>query len=227
MLKKKILKLRIVFLLLSFGVFLTSKAELNSSNAVQAIRQNNITLSGVVMDQHNESVIGATIIVNGTTNGTTTDFNGRYTLGDVSQDAVITIKYLGMKTQEVAVKGKSIINVFMEDELIGIQEVVVVGYGSQKKVNLTGAVSNVKIDEQLNSRSLANVSLALQGKIPGLAVSQSSGMAGDKGVEMLVRGMGTVNDASPLIVVDGMPDVDINRLNMEDIESISVLKDAS
>ncbi len=100
----------------------------------------------------------------------------------------------------------------MEDETIGIEEVVVVGYGTQKKVNLTGAVSNVKIDEQLNSRSLANVSLALQGKIPGLSISQGSGMAGDKGMEILVRGMGTVNNSAPLIVVDGMPDVSLDRL---------------
>lgn len=225
--RKISLNLRIVFLLLLFGLYQMLGAKTNLLNATQNTQQNEISLSGVVMDQKNEPIIGATIMVNGTTIGTTTDFNGRYTLGNILSDAVIIVKYLGMKTQEIPVKGKSVINIFMEDRSIGIDEIVVVGYGSQKKVNLTGAVSNVKIDEQLNSRSLANVSLALQGKIPGLAISQSSGMAGDKGVEMLVRGMGTVNDASPLVVVDGMPDVDINRLNMEDIESISVLKDAS
>lgn len=186
-----------------------------------------VGLSGSVLDQNNEPIIGATIMVQGTTNGTTTDFDGRYSLLNVPANGVIEVKYLGMKSQEIPVNGKNVINVFMEDETIGIEEVVVVGYGTQKKVNLTGAVSNVKIDEQLNSRSLANVSLALQGKIPGLSISQGSGMAGDKGMEILVRGMGTVNDASPLIVVDGMPDVSLDRLNMEDIESISVLKDAS
>lgn len=106
-------------------------------------------------------------------------------------------------------------------------EVVVVGYAIQRKVDVTGAVSNVKIDEQLNSRSMANPAMALQGKIPGLAVSQSSGLAGDNGVELLIRGMGTVNDASPLVVVDGMPDVSLSRLNLDDVESISVLKDAA
>ena len=186
-----------------------------------------MTLTGVVMDQNNEPIIGATIMVVGTTNGTTTDIDGRYSLRGVPVNGTIEVQYLGMKTQTIELNGKNVVNVFMEDETIGIEEVVVVGYGTQKKVNLTGAVSNVKIDEQLNSRSLANVSLALQGKIPGLSISQGSGMAGDKGMEILVRGMGTVNNSAPLIVVDGMPDVSLDRLNMEDIESISVLKDAS
>lgn len=213
------LKLRMSFLLLLLGVVLNVNAA--GGSAV------NINLSGSVMVQNNEPIIGATVMVEGSTAGVTTDINGRYNLSGVPSDGVLTVKYLGMKTQSIPVNGKSVINVFMEDESIGIEEVVVVGYGTQKKVNLTGAVSNVKVDEQLNSRSLANVSLALQGKIPGLAISQGSGMAGDKGVEILVRGMGTVNDASPLIVVDGMPDVSLDRLNMEDIESISVLKDAA
>lgn len=205
------LKLRMSFLLLLLGVVLNVNAA--GGSAV------NINLSGSVMDQNNEPIIGATVMVEGSTAGVTTDINGRYNLSGVPSDGVLTVKYLGMKTQSIPVNGKSVINVFMEDESIGIEEVVVVGYGTQKKVNLTGAVSNVKVDEQLNSRSLANVSLALQGKIPGLAISQGSGMAGDKGVEILVRGMGTVNDASPLIVVDGMPDVSLDRLNMEDMKA--------
>jgi TonB-linked SusC/RagA family outer membrane protein len=217
----------ILFLLLSTGFFNPLIAGINSSDTVQNILQNNVNLSGVVMDNYNESVIGAILTVNGTQQGTTTDLNGRYVLSNVPPNAVITVKSLGMKPQEIAVNGKSVINIFMEEESIGMKEIVVVGYGTQKKVNLTGAVSNMKIDEQLTGRSLPNVSLALQGKLPGLAISQSSGMAGDKGVTMLIRGMGTVNNASPLVVVDGMPDIDINRLNIEDVESISILKDAS
>ena len=218
--------LRVLPLALLLGVSPTMWAK-SQQDQTLATQQAEMTLTGVVMDQNNEPIIGATIMVIGTTNGTTTDIDGRYSLRGVPANGTIEVQYLGMKTQTIELNGKNVVNVFMEDETIGIEEVVVVGYGTQKKVNLTGAVSNVKIDEQLNSRSLANVSLALQGKIPGLSISQGSGMAGDKGMEILVRGMGTVNNSAPLIVVDGMPDVSLDRLNMEDIESISVLKDAS
>jgi TonB-linked SusC/RagA family outer membrane protein len=105
--------------------------------------------------------------------------------------------------------------------------VVVVGYGTQKKVNVTGAVSAIKVDDKITNRALSNVSSGLSGLVPGLAVTQSSGMAGRNNAALVIRGMGTVNNASPLVVVDGMPDVDINRVNMNDIESISVLKDAT
>ena len=185
------------------------------------------SVTGVITDKNGEPVLGATLLVKGTTKGTTTDFDGKYVLNDIPSNSVLVVSYLGMKTQEITVKGKRMINIVLEDESIGIEEVVIVGYGTQKKVNLTGAVSAVKVDEQLSSRSLPNASLALQGKIPGLSITQNSGMAGRNEVQMLVRGMGTVNDANPLVVVDGMPDVDINRLNMDDIESVSVLKDAA
>jgi TonB-linked SusC/RagA family outer membrane protein len=108
-----------------------------------------------------------------------------------------------------------------------LEEVVVVGYGTQKRANVTGAVSTVTIDDKITSRSLSNVSSGLAGLVPGLAVTQSTGMAGRNNASLIIRGLGTVNNASPLVVVDGMPDVDINRLNMNDIESISVLKDAT
>jgi hypothetical protein len=100
--------------------------------------------------------------------------------------------------------------------------VVVVGYGRQKKVNLVGAVSMVTVDEKLVSRALPNISSGLTGLIPGLAAVQSSGMAGNNEASLIIRGLGTVNNSSPLIVVDGMPDVDINRININDIETISV-----
>lgn len=108
-----------------------------------------------------------------------------------------------------------------------LNEVVVVGYGRQRKVNLVGAVSQVNVDEKLTSRALPNVSAALSGLVPGLQAIQSSGMAGNNEASLIIRGLGTVNNASPLIVVDGMPDVDINRVNINDVETISVLKDAT
>ena len=185
------------------------------------------SVTGVITDKSGEPVLGATLLVKGTTKGTTTDFDGKYVLSGISNSSVLVVSYLGMKTKEITVKGQKTINIVLEDETIGIEEVVVVGYGTQKKVNLTGAVSAVKVDDKLSSRSLPSASLALQGKVPGLSITQNSGMAGRNDVQMLVRGMGTVNNANPLVVVDGMPDVDINRLNMDDIESISVLKDAA
>ena len=101
------------------------------------------------------------------------------------------------------------------------------GYGTQKKVNLIGAVGAVNVDEKIASRSLANVSTGLSGLVPGLLVSQTTSMAGKDEASLMIRGLGTVNNANPLIVVDGMPDVDLNRINMADVETISVLKDAA
>ena len=111
-------------------------------------------------------------------------------------------------------KEKGVFNVGLVLDNNVLDEVVVVGYGSQKKVNLTGSVAAMKVDETIASRTVTNVSSALSGMIPGLAVQQSTGMAGASNSKLLVRGLGTVNDADPLIVVDGMPDVDINRIDM-------------
>src|SRR5262249_9023992 len=108
-----------------------------------------------------------------------------------------------------------------------LNDVVVVGYGRQKKVNLVGAVGTVNVDEKLNGRAIPNISEGLTGLVPGLQATQNSGMAGRNGASLLIRGLGTPNNSNPLIVVDGIPDVDINRVNVNDIETVSVLKDAS
>ncbi|MCE5177861.1 MAG: TonB-dependent receptor [Porphyromonadaceae bacterium] len=197
--------------------------KLNSSN----LMQQQGTISGHVTDAQNQPLPGVTVLVKGTTSGTITDIDGNYSLTNVPPNATLVFSFVGTKTQEIVVGGRSNINTMMEEETIGLEEVVAVGYGTQRKVNLTGSVAAVKVDEKITSRSLTNVSSSLSGLIPGLAVSQNSGMAGKNDVTILVRGLGSVNNANPLVVVDGMPDVDINRLNINDIESISVLKDAS
>lgn len=186
-----------------------------------------INISGTITERNGEPIIAATIAQKGTTNGTITDIEGNYTLLNVPEDATLVITYLGMKTAEIPVKGRSVINSVLEEESILVDEVVVVGYGTQKKVNLTGAVAAITFDDKMSSRSLSTPSLALQGKIAGLAVAQNTGVVGKSDVEVLVRGMGSTNGSGPLVVVDGMPDVDMNRLNMDDIASISVLKDAA
>ncbi|RIH63630.1 SusC/RagA family TonB-linked outer membrane protein [Mariniphaga sediminis] len=184
-------------------------------------------ITGFVSDQDGQPLPGVTVVVKGTTTGTVTNSDGEFTLAIPDNAETLQFSFVGMKVQEVAVEGKSTFTVVMEEDAIGVEEVVVVGYGTQKKVNLTGAVTAIKMDEKITSRSLPNVSSMMQGLVPGLAVNQNSGMAGNNEAELLIRGLGTVNNARPLVVVDGLPDVDLNRINMNDIESISVLKDAA
>jgi len=190
-----------------------------------SVEQKGIT--GSVKDKNGDPIPGVSVVVKGTTVGTITDIDGVFRLNLSADAKTLMFSFVGMKSQEIAIGSNSTFKIVMEEETVGVDEVVVVGYGTQKKVNLTGAVSAVKMDEKMVSRPVANVSSSLQGLVPGLAISQNSGMAGKNDVSMIIRGMGTVNNAKPLVVVDGMPDVDINRLNMNDIESISVLKDAT
>jgi TonB-linked SusC/RagA family outer membrane protein len=184
-------------------------------------------VSGKVTDKNGDPLPGVSVVVKGTTVGSITDSEGVFRLNIPAEAQTLIFSFVGMLSQEIPVAGKTTFDIILQDETVGVEEVVVVGYGTQKKVNLTGAVSAVKIDEKITSRSLTNVSSGLNGLVPGLAVNQNSGMAGKNDVSLLIRGLGTVNNANPLVVVDGMPDVDINRLNMNDIESISILKDAT
>lgn len=184
------------------------------------------TVKGVVKDEKGSPIIGASVILKGTTQGVSTGADGSFTI-QAKENAVLQISYIGYQTQEVNIGTRTQIDVKMEPDVRVIDDVVVVGYGSQRKANLTGSVASITFDQQMANRSVSNVSSSLSGLIPGLAVNQNTAMAGKNGASLIVRGLGTVNNASPLIVVDGMPDVDINRLNMNDIESITVLKDAS
>lgn len=186
-----------------------------------------ITVTGKVTDEKGESLPGVSIILKGTQRGTITDANGMYSFNVPDKSAVLVFSYVGYLQKEIAVGNQTDIAIQLAADNKALEEVVVVGYGTQKKVNLTGAVSAIKIDEKIAGRSLSNVSSGLSGLVPGLAVTQGSGMAGRNGAALIIRGLGTVNNASPLVVVDGMPDVDINRININDIETISVLKDAT
>jgi TonB-linked SusC/RagA family outer membrane protein len=193
----------------------------------QSLLSQTLTIKGKVTDANNEELIGVTVNIKGTTLGTVTDENGAYSISGISNSNVLVFSYVGFITQEVLIGTQTTINLILEADVQNLSEVVVVGYGTQKKVNLVGAVSQLNVDEKIVSRALPNVSSALSGLVPGLQAVQSSGMAGNNEASLLIRGLGTVNNASPLIVVDGMPDVDINRLNINDIETISVLKDAT
>lgn len=183
-------------------------------------------VTGNVTADDGEPLPGVSVVIQGTTIGEITDRNGDYSI-NVEDSDVLVFSFIGYKNETLPAAGQSIINVELQPAFEELDEVVVVGFGEMKKVNMTGSVSNVKFDEKITSRSLANVSTALSGMVPGLAVRQGSGMPGNNDTELLIRGLGTVNNANPLIVVDGVPDVDINRIDMNDVESISVLKDAA
>ena len=213
-------------------VFLYNRKDLSTLTSPEALlllnqQSQKKEISGSVKDSKGISLPGVSVIVKGSSTGTVTDADGKFRLSIPLDTKTLIFSFVGMKTREVVVSGINNINISMEEETFGLDEVVAIGYGTQKKVNLTGAIATVKIDEGLVSRALPNLSSGLEGLVPGLAVNQNSGMAGKNDVTLLIRGLGTVNNAQPLIVVDGMPDVDINRIDMHDVESISVLKDAT
>ncbi|HEU0226254.1 MAG TPA: carboxypeptidase-like regulatory domain-containing protein, partial [Arachidicoccus soli] len=196
---------------------------------VDTLFAQSLKVSGKISDSSSpDGIPGVLVSVKGKQQNTVSDMNGNYALTVADANAVLQFKSVGYQTQEVAVNGQTTINVTLTADLKSLDEVVVMGYGTQKKVNLIGAVSTIKVDEALTTRSVSNVSSALSGLVPGLAVIQSSGMAGNNDASLVIRGVGTVNgNSGPLIVVDGMPGVDINRVNINDVETITVLKDAS
>ena len=194
---------------------------------VENIQQDE-TATGVVKDALGETVIGASVIVKGTTNGTITDFDGNFSLPGVKKGDIIQISFVGYQTQEIAWNGQPL-NVILADDTQALEEVVVVGFGTQKKVNLTGAVSTVD-SKAISARPVNSVTDALQGAVAGMNFSVGSqGGALNSDKKFNIRGTGTIgsgSSVSPLVLIDGM-EGDMNALNPQDIENISVLKDAS
>lgn len=196
---------------------------LYSGTLVMAQTAKNIT--GKVVFKDGISAPGVTVIEKGTNNGTSTDANGNYRISVKSDDAVLVFSQVGLTTQEIKLNGRTTLNVTVQEDVSQLNEVVVVGYGTQKKVNLTGAVSVIDA-EQLTSRPVPNVTGALQGVAPGVTVLRGSGKPGEEGYGVRIRGFSSVNNAQALVLVDGI-EMDMNLLNPDDVESISVLKDAS
>ncbi|MEI6866693.1 TonB-dependent receptor [Flavicella sp.] len=186
-------------------------------------QQNKIT--GKVSGQSGSELPGVSILVKGTINGTSTDFDGNYTI-NTDSNALLIISYIGFVTQEVSVTGRSVINITLKDDLENLDEVVIVGYGTARKGDLTGSISTVstKNFDKIASSSPLQI---LQGRATGLSITSSSGVPGS-GSNVLIRGVGSINgSSSPIYVVDGVIKTNINNLNPNTIESISVLKDAS
>lgn len=183
------------------------------------------TISGKVLDSDGLPVIGAGVFVAGSTQGTVTDHEGQWTLELKNQNVKIEISSLGFSTQTLNVSGRSNFDVVLKPDTQYLDEVVVVGYGTQKKVNLTGSVSMVN-SEDMAARPISSLSSGLQGMLPGVTVVNSSGQPGADNTTIRVRGIGTIGNANPLILIDGV-EGDISSINPEDIESVSVLKDAA
>jgi len=182
-------------------------------------------VSGTVKDEFGEPLLGATILVAGTSTGTTTDFDGNYTIS-APNDGQLIISYIGYTTQTVAISGRAKIDVVLAADATSLEETIVVGYGTQKKLTLTGSVVDVQ-GKELTKSPNPNVTASLQGRLPGLVAVQRSGEPGRDDANILIRGNGTTGDNAPLIIIDGVERSLIGRLNPDDIESISVLKDAS
>ena len=182
-------------------------------------------VTGVVKDATGETVIGASVVEKGTTNGVITDFDGVFKL-TVSENAVLQISYIGYQTQEVKVSGKTTLDITLREDTEMLEEVVVVGYGAQKKESVIGAISQVTSKDLLSTPS-ANISQAISGKITGVITSQTSGAPGADDAQIYIRGRATfAGDAQPLVLVDGV-ERSFSQIAPDDIETISVLKDAS
>ena len=187
----------------------------------------NKTVSGIVVDKAGEAVIGASVLVKGTSNGTITDFDGKFTLSNVPEKGIITITYIGYEGQDISIAGKNTLKVILAEDTETLDEVVVVGYGTQKKTDLTGSVMSVK-SEDITSVTANNPVQALQGRVTGVSVVTDSRPG--KSPTLRIRGNGSISAGNdPLYVVDGFPLMNgsLNEINANDIASMEVLKDAS
>lgn len=187
-------------------------------------QQNTRSIKGTVKDQNGVPVIGANVVEKGTTNGTITDVNGNFSLR-VSEKAILLFSYIGYNPLELPVGKESVIRITMKEDTQALEEVVVVGYGTQKKVNLTGAVNSIKMEEVVGNRPVTNVSSALQGVVPGLQITAGNAHPGGE-TKWNIRGTNSINGGSPLILVDNMP-MDIDMVDPNDIETVNILKDAA
>ncbi len=201
-------------------IVLSTVSPLAITNAQQ------INIFGKVTDSGGQPLPGVTVVVKGTGNGTVTNVDGQYSLNRIPADAILSFSFVGMKTKEIPVEGKSTIDVVMEEEAIGLEEVVAIGYGTMKKRDLTGSVSSVTSTD-LEKNTVIDPLLALQGKAAGISITPVSGQPGAS-IEVNIRGVQSINASNnPIYVVDGIISESISHINTNDIESISVLKDAS
>ncbi len=188
--------------------------------------QKTVTVKGKVSDTAGAPLPGVTVIIKGSSNGTVTDFDGNYVLNDVPVNAVLVFSFVGMTSQEISLNGKTTIDVTLKEDAIGIEEVIAVGYGIQKKATLSGSVTNVA-GEDLVKTPVTNVSQGIAGRMPGVVAISNGGEPGYDGATLRIRGVNTFGNSAPLVVVDGVPGRSLDRIDPSTIESMSVMKDAS
>lgn len=205
-------------------VIMKEKAPVEAIYTTQ-IQQQTKKITGTIKDIKGEPIIGANIVVKGTTNGTMSDPDGNFSL-DVMPGVILQISFIGYTPQEILTEGKNTFDIVLSEDLQLLEEVVVVGYGSQKKVSVTGAISAIQTKE-LKQSSAANLSTALAGRMPGLTALQTSGQPGADDVTIYMRGASTINGANPLILIDGVPRDNIATMDPNEVASVSILKDAS
>ncbi len=187
------------------------------------------TIAGKIVDSENVPLPGVAVMVKGASSGTITNLEGIYTISGVSNQSVLVFSFIGMVTQEIVVGSQSTINVTMQTDALGLDEVIVVGYGAQKKATMTGAVTQVKGDQIMKSKGTSSAALALQGEVAGVVVTRTAGRPGNEGIDIKIRGDISVNGVDPLILLDGLEinTTQMATINSNDIENISVLKDGS
>ena len=220
-----------LFLLMQNTIPLLADSDviIGKSDELQQIR-----ITGHVVDASNNPMAGVNVVESGTTNGILTGADGSYSISVASSKSVISFSFIGYATVDVTVENQTTINVTLKENVLGLQEVVVTGYGSQKKATLTGSIVNVGGDE-LTKSPMANVTNSLSGKLPGLIVNQRNGEPGRDDPSIHIRGTGTfdsntsdnIDPTTPLVIIDGVERDYMSKLNPDDIESVSVLKDAS
>lgn len=191
----------------------------------QHLSAQNRNISGKIRDTLGEPMPGVTIIVKGSTKGTISTADGNFSIDNIALDATLIFSFIGMKTQEIEVSGRNNIEVIMLDDVISLDEIVAVGYGTMKKIDLTGSVSTYQGDDLLNKKSSALITNALQGAMPGVTVTRSNGAPGSVG-SIRVRGVTTMSTNDPYVLIDGVPGT-LSMIKADDVESISVLKDAA
>lgn len=204
----------------------SAEATSASGELLAVTQQSDRKIQGVVKDTAGEPVIGANVLVKGTTNGVITDLDGRFSLS-VPENAVLIVSYIGFSNTEIPVGSRREFNITIKEDAKTLDEVVVVGYGTQKKVNLSGAVSSVNVSDMTDSRPVTNISSALSGLAAGVYINSSNNKPSNNGnASITVRGQGTLNNSSPLVIIDGV-EGSMNSVSPQDVENISILKDAA
>lgn len=205
-------------------IVITPKSDSSPSGLPQV--PNTKTITGIVTDTNGDPVIGANVVEKGTTNGVITDMDGKFSL-TVSENAVLQVSYIGYVAQEIKIGNKGSFNITLKEDTQALDEVVVIGYGTMKKSDLTGSVASIQGDRISEKASSVKISETLQGLTPGLMVTRGGASDSNVSSTIRIRGVTTIGDSDPLIIIDGIPAESIDRVNPNDIESISVLKDAA